>query len=249
MGEFEGKTALVTGASRGIGRACALALAREGAFVMVNYSQGMDKAEDTVSQIQDAGGKAAAVQADVSSPEQVELMKEKCLELCSGVDLLVNNAGIHQHLKTWELSFEDWQRVIGVNLSGVFNCAKAFIPEMRKNRWGRIVNIASVIAHTGTDHEIHYAASKGGVVSATKALALELAPYSVRANAVSPGLIETDMLQFESEEEKKRYLAQIPQGRVGKPSEIADAVVFLCSEQSSYITGQILHVNGGFAFP
>ena len=249
MGEFKGKCALVTGASRGIGRACALALGREGAFVIVNYNQSEKKALETVALIRDTGGQAQAIKADVSSPKEVNRMRGEILESREGVDLLVNNAGIHQHLKTWELSNDDWERVLGVNLSGVFNCTKAFIPEMRTNCWGRIVNIASVIANIGTDHEIHYAASKGGVVSATKALALELAPYSVRANAVSPGLIETDMLQFESDEEKKHYLAQIPQGRVGKPEEIADAVVFLCSNQSSYITGQVLHVNGGFAFP
>lgn len=249
MSEIKGKIALVTGSSRGIGRACALALAREKAVVAVNYVKNIEKAKETVSMIDEIGGETVVIKADVSNPKEVELMKEKINNFVGPVDILVNNAGIHQHLKTWELSSNDWNRIIGVNLTGVFNCSKAFSQDMISKKWGRIVNIASIIADIGTDHEIHYAASKGGVVSTTKSLALELAPYNITVNAVSPGYIKTDMTKFSSEEEKQFYLDKIPLKRLGEPNEIADSVVFLCSDRASYITGQVLHVNGGLAFP
>ncbi|UCF07480.1 MAG: beta-ketoacyl-ACP reductase [Thermoplasmata archaeon] len=248
MTGLKGKTAVVTGSSRGIGRACALELAGEGAVVAVNYEKNKDKARETVTLIDELGGEAVVIPADVSSPEEVEKMKNKIHDFVGPVDILVNNAGIHQHLKSWELSFKDWNRVLGVNLSGVFNCSKAFAPDMMERKWGRIVNISSVIAYIGTDHEVHYAASKGGVVSVTKSLALELAPYSITVNAVSPGYIETDMTTFSSEEEKKFYIGKIPLGRLGQPKDIAHAVVFLCSDSATYITGETIHVNGGLAF-
>lgn len=248
MSDIKGKVALVTGSSRGIGKATALALAKEGAKVVVNYAKNRKNAHEVASNIKEEGGEVIIVEADVSSSQEVEKMRNRVHEEMGEVTILVNNAGIHQHLKSWELSSEDWDRVMGVNLTSVFNCAKAFTPDMISKKWGRIVNISSVIAHIGTDHEVHYAASKGGVVSATKSLALELAPYNIRVNAVSPGYIETDMTKFSSKEERKYYLEQIPIKRLGRPSEIADAVVFLCSERSSYITGEVLHVNGGLAF-
>ncbi len=248
MGDIKGKLALVTGSSRGIGRAVALALAGEGGKVVVNYMKNKEKAEEVATLINEQGGEALVVKADVSNYQEVERMKNEVQDGFGDVNILVNNAGIHQHLKSWELSKEDWDRVIGINLTGVFNCSKAFTPHMISKKWGRIVNISSVIAYIGTDHEIHYAASKGGVVSATKSLALEMAPYNVRVNAVSPGYIKTDMTKFTSEEEKRYYLEKIPLHRLGEPYEIADAVVFLCSERSSYITGQVLHINGGLAF-
>jgi 3-oxoacyl-[acyl-carrier protein] reductase len=246
---IKGKIALVTGSSRGIGRACALALAREKAVVAVNYVKNKEKANETVSMIDEIGGETVVIKADVSNPKEVDLMKGKINNFVGPVDILVNNAGIHQHLKSWELSSNDWNRIIGVNLTGVFNCSKAFSQDMILKKWGRIVNIASIIADIGTDHEVHYAASKGGVVSATKSLALELAPYNVTVNAVSPGYIKTDMTKFSSEQEKRFYLDKIPLRRLGEPDEIADSVLFLCSDKASYITGQVLHVNGGLAFP
>jgi 3-oxoacyl-[acyl-carrier protein] reductase len=248
LSDIEGKVALVTGSSRGIGRAVAIALAKEKAKVVVNYVKNREKASEVVSNITKEGGEAMMIEADVSNSKQVERMKESVHSKMGEVDILVNNAGIHQHLKSWELSDEDWNTVLGVNLTGVFNCAKAFAPDMITKNWGRIVNISSVIAYIGTDHEVHYAASKGGVVSATKSLAMELAPYNIRVNAVSPGYIETDMTKFSSEEEKAHYLKKIPLGRLGTPFEIADSVVFLCSRRSSYITGEVLQVNGGLAF-
>jgi 3-oxoacyl-[acyl-carrier protein] reductase len=249
MKEMKGKIALVTGSSRGIGSATAFALAEEGAKMVVNYKKSKKKAEDVVKQISRAGGDAICIQADVSQILEVEKMNNEIEDRMGNVNILVNNAGIHQHLKSWELSPDDWSRVLGVNLTGVFNCSKVFIPHMIEEKWGRIVNISSVIAYIGTDHEVHYAASKGGVVSATKSLALELAPYNIRANAVSPGYIRTDMTKFESEKERQFYLEKIPLKRLGEPKEIAECVVFLCSDRSSYITGQDISVNGGLAFP
>jgi 3-oxoacyl-[acyl-carrier protein] reductase len=249
MTDLRNKIALVTGSSRGIGSATAIALAEEGAKVVVNYEKNKEKAQDVVSQILNLGGEAISLKADVSKSSDVENMRNQILEQMGPVSILVNNAGIHQHLKSWELSSEDWSRVLGVNLTSVFNCSKAFTPHMIQEKWGKIVNISSIIAYIGTDHEVHYAASKGGVVSATKSLALELAPYNIRVNAVSPGYIETDMTKFSNEEEKKFHLEKIPLKRLGDPREIADCVVFLCSDKSSYITGQVIQVNGGLAFP
>ena len=224
-------------------------MADEGAKVVVNYVKNKEKAQEVVSQIQEGGGEAIAICADVSQAQDVESMKNEVEEDIGPVNILVNNAGIHQHLKSWEMTSSDWDNVMGVNLTGVFNCIKAFIPNMRAQKWGKIVNISSVIAYIGTDHEVHYAASKGGVISATKSLALELAPYNIRVNAVSPGYIETDMTKFSDDKEKQFYLEKIPLRRLGTPSEIADCVVFLCSGRSSYITGQVIQVNGGLAFP
>jgi 3-oxoacyl-[acyl-carrier protein] reductase len=247
MKDLEGRTALVTGSSRGIGRAIAIALAGEGASVVVNYIRSDAKARDVVSKIRSAGGEATAIKADVSDIAEVRKMRIEIGKKFGEVDVLVNNAGIHQHLKSLELEIADWERVIGTNLTSIFNTANVFAPAMKKAKWGRIVNVASVIAYLGTDHEVHYAASKGGAVSATKALALELAPYGVRVNAVAPGYIDTDMTKFSSEKERKLCLAKVPMGRLGLPSEIADAVAFLCSEKASYITGSVIHVNGGLA--
>jgi len=247
MKGLEGRVALVTGASRGIGRACALALAGEGCSVAVNYLGNKGKANEVARLARKAGGAAISVKADVANHAEVRKMASAIRKELGEVEILVSNAGIHQHLKTWELTPDDWGRVIGTNLTGIFNCANVFAPSMIERGWGRIVNVASMIAYTGTDHEIHYAASKGGAVSATKALALELAPHGVRVNAVAPGYIETDMLAFDSAAEREAFQAKVPMARFGKPSEVADVVVYLCSDRSSYITGQIIHVNGGIA--
>jgi 3-oxoacyl-[acyl-carrier protein] reductase len=247
--DFKEKIVLVTGSSRGIGKAIAISFAEEGAKVGVNFIKNKEKAQEVVTYIENSGGEALAIEADVSNAQDVEKMKNTLKTEFGSVDILINNAGIHQHLKSWELSSEDWNRVLGVNLTGVFNCTKAFSQHMIQNKWGRIVNISSVVAFIGTDHEVHYAASKGGVISATKSMALELAPYNIRVNAVSPGYIDTDMAKFASEEEKQFYLEKIPLKRLGNPEEIADCVAFLCSEKSSYITGTVIQVNGGLAFP
>ena len=198
---LEGRTALVTGGSRGIGRAIVHRLVEEGCDVAVNYHRSGERAEEVAAWASDKGARALAVQADVADPGVVEAMRERVLAELGRVDLLVNNAGVHQHLRSWETSPEDWDRVIGVNLTGAFLVARAFAPGMVAAGWGRIVNISSVIATRGTDHEAHYAASKAGMLGLTKSLALELSPRGVTVNAVAPGYIETDMTAEATEEE------------------------------------------------
>jgi 3-oxoacyl-[acyl-carrier protein] reductase len=244
---LEKKTALVTGASRGIGKAIALEMAREGADVIVNYSRSDEKAEETVRQIDALGRRGLSVRADVSQPDQVEEMRGFVVKKFGGVDVLVNNAGIHNHLKSWEIDGNEWKRVLGVDLDGVFHCSKAFMPEMKERRWGRIVNISSIIAFIGTDHEAHYCASKAGVIGLTKSLALELASFGITVNAIAPGMIETDMTSGVKGEARKQALALIPLGRMGQPADIAHVATFLASDRASFVTGQTIHVNGGEA--
>jgi 3-oxoacyl-[acyl-carrier protein] reductase len=242
--DLGGKVALVTGASRGIGRGISLELAECGADIIGIYQSNEESAAQTHEDITKKGVLAAFHRCDVSNEEAVLAVKEKALADFEKIDFLINNAGIHQHLKSWELSFEDWQRVIDVNLGGIFIVSKAFIPHMKERGSGRIVNISSCVAYTGTDHEVHYAASKSGILALTKSLALELAP-DINVNAVAPGYTDTDMLVLESSNEAKAVLDNIPKGRIGLPEDIAKAVAFLCSDDSDYITGQILNVNGG----
>ena len=241
------RVALVTGASRGIGRGIALEMAHEGADVIVNYALSEPKAKEVARSIEALGRKALVVKADVSKLDQVEAMRKRVLDELRGVDILVNNAGIHQHLKSWETGHTDWRHILDVNLDGTFLCSKAFSPEMRAKKWGRIVNISSIVAFTGTDHEAHYGASKAAVLGLTKSLALELAPYNITVNAIAPGLIETDMTSGGTVEQRKKDLQLIPLGRTGQPSDIAYAAVFLASDRASFITGQTIHVNGGEA--
>jgi len=185
------------------------------------------------------------VQADVSDARAVERMRGSVLAGLGSVDIVVNNAGIHQHLKSWEMTVEDWERVIGVNLTGAYLVSRAFAPHMIGRKRGRIVNISSIIAMSGTDHEAHYAASKAGMLGLTKSLALELSPHGITVNAIAPGDIETDMTAGVTGDELQKLLEQIPLHRMGQPSEIASVVAFLCSDDASYVTGQCLHVNGG----
>jgi 3-oxoacyl-[acyl-carrier protein] reductase len=241
------KVALVTGASKGIGRAIAIEMAREGADVVVNYNQSKDNANEVARSIDDMGRKALVIKADVSRANEIEEMKKSVLQEFDGVDILVNNAGTHQHLKTWEMDQTEWNRVLRVNLDGVFLCSKTFSAEMRAKKWGRIISISSIVAFTGTDHEAHYGASKAAVAGLTKALALELAPYNITVNAIAPGWIETDMTSNTKEEEKREALKLVPLGRFGQPEDIAYAAVFLASDKASYMTGQTMHINGGEA--
>ncbi len=245
---LEGKTALVTGASRGIGKATAIFLAKNGCNVIINYAHKKDRANEVADEIVQIGKDALVIQADVSKIEDIERSRMQIMECFKGVDILVNNAGIHQHLKSWEMTPKDWKRIIEVNLTGVFLCCHVFVPDFIKKRNGRIINISSVIAHKGTDHECHYASSKSGILGLTRSLALELAPHNITVNAIAPGYIDTDMTSFSTEKQRLETLSEIPLGRIGTPDEIAAAICFLASDLASYITGETLNINGGLYF-
>jgi 3-oxoacyl-[acyl-carrier protein] reductase len=246
MASLTDKKAIVTGSSRGIGKGCALTLARYGADVVINYEQSRAKAEAVAREIEDMGRTSFTVQADISKENEVRSLFEKACDELGAVDILVNNAGIHQHLKIWELSLEDWQRVIDVNLTGTFLCSKEAVLHMKEALSGAIINISSCVAFTGTDHEIHYASTKAGILGFTRSLALEVAPYKIRVNAVSPGFIATDMvLPLLDEDEKRELESQIPLQRLGYPEDIGETVAFLASDSAQYITGETIHVNGG----
>ncbi len=243
--DLAGKVALVTGASRGIGRAIALALAEAGAKVGVNYAASSEAAEEVVSRIKKAGGEALAVRFDVSQAGEVLEGVQKLKETLGPVDILVNNAGITKDTLLLRMKEEDWEAVLAVNLKGAFLCTKAVLQGMMKRRFGRIINISSVIAFSGNVGQTNYAASKAALIGFTKSLAREVASRGITVNAVAPGFIETDMTAKIPEKIKETLVSQIPLGRVGKPEEVSPAVVFLASEAASYITGQVIHVNGG----
>ncbi len=245
---LRGKIALVTGSSRGIGRATALELARNGCDVVVNYVKNEKKAREVEREIKECGQEALVIKADVSVRKEVKRMRDEIMDTFNKLDILVNNAGIHQHLKSWELSLEDWKHVIEVNVTGAFLCCQVFIPHFKEKRHGRVINISSVVAFIGTDRECHYASSKAGTIGFTKSLSLELAPYNITVNAIAPGFIETDMTSFENAKEREIVEKKILLRRVGKPEEIGYAVCFLASDMAEYITGETLNVNGGLAF-
>ncbi len=244
-GEFAGKVAVVTGASRGIGKGIALELARNGASIAIVYRSEEDKAKQVQAEIEGMGCEAITIKCDVSNSEDVAKLHDAVMEKWGQADFIINNAGIHQHLKSWELSEEDWKKVIDVNMTGPFLVSKVFTPHMLEKKAGRIIHISSCVAFTGTDHEVHYAASKGGLFSLTKSHALELAGHGINVNAIAPGYIDTDMLVFDEVHPLDTVLETIPQHRLGQPEDIARAVKFLCSADSNYITGQVMHVNGG----
>ena len=241
-----GKVALVTGASRGIGRGIALALAKEGCDVAVNFVSGKAGAQSVAKQIKSLGRRAVIVQADVSDEAQVRSMRDVVHKGLGPVDIIVNNAGIHQHLKFWELSRKDWDRVIAVNLTGPFLVTKAFVDDLKAKGSGRIINISSIIGNIGTDHEAHYAASKAGLFGLTKSMALELAPFGIMVNCLAPGWIDTDMTAGTSKDEAGALLKKVPIKRIGMPDDIARAVVFLASKDTDWMTGETVHVNGGW---
>ncbi|MEB3291059.1 MAG: 3-oxoacyl-[acyl-carrier-protein] reductase [Leptolyngbya sp.] len=242
--QLEGQVAVVTGASRGIGRAIALTLATEGAKVVVNYAQSSTAAEEIVAHIAAAGGEALALQADVSQADQVDALISRTLEAFGRIDILVNNAGITRDTLLLRMKPEDWQAVINLNLTGVFLCTKAVAKGMLKQRSGRIINIASVAGQMGNPGQANYSAAKAGVIGFTKTVAKELASRGVTVNAVAPGFIETDMTgDLPNTEDILKF---IPLGRFGKPDDIAGMVRFLAADPAAaYITGQVFNVDGG----
>ena len=242
--QLKDKVAIVTGASRGIGRATALELAKVGAKVVVNYARSSDAANQVVQTIADAGGEAVALQADVSQAEQVDNLIKETLDKYSRIDVLVNNAGITKDTLMMRMKLEQWQAVINLNLTGVFLCTKAVTKTMLKQRSGRIINIASVAGQMGNPGQANYSAAKAGVIGMTKTVAKELASRGVTVNAVAPGFIATDMTQDLKGEDE--ILKMIPLGRYGNPEEIAGMIRFLAADPAAaYITGQTFNVDGG----
>ncbi|WP_274361518.1 3-oxoacyl-[acyl-carrier-protein] reductase [Paenibacillus thermotolerans] len=242
---LEGKTALVTGASRGIGRAIALELAGAGADVAVNYAGNEAAAQEVVAAIEAMGRKAFAIKANVGDAAQVDDMVSVTLERFGKIDILVNNAGITRDNLLMRMKEEEFDDVINTNLKGVFNCIKAVTRPMMKQRGGRIINISSVVGALGNAGQANYVAAKAGVIGMTKSVARELASRNITVNAVAPGFIETDMTDKLTQEMKDAMLKQIPLAAFGKPESVAKAVRFLASEDAAYMTGQTLHVDGG----
>ncbi|MEV3674571.1 3-oxoacyl-[acyl-carrier-protein] reductase [Paenibacillus larvae] len=240
-----GKVALVTGASRGIGRAIALCLAEAGADVAVNYAGNEQAAAEVVQQIEAMGRKAAMMRADVSKAQEADQLVKDTLEQLGKLDILVNNAGITRDNLIMRMKEEEFDTVIATNLKGVFNCVKAATRPMMKQRSGRIINISSVVGVLGNPGQANYVAAKAGVIGLTKAAARELASRGITVNAVAPGFIETDMTDQLPEDVKAKMLEDIPLAKLGQPEDVAKTVLFLASADSSYMTGQTFHVDGG----
>ncbi len=239
------RTVVVTGGSRGIGRAICLSFAKAGTQIYFNYYPEDPQAEVTEKLIRAAGGQAQSDCVDVASEQDVTAFINKVIEKTGRIDVLVNNAGITRDSLLVRMKEKDWDSVLSINLKGAFNCTKIAAKYMMKQRFGYIINIASIVGVTGNPGQANYVASKAGIIGFTKAIAKELAPRGVTVNAVAPGYIETDMTQSLSEDVKKVMLGQIPLGRAGRPEDVAAVVAFLASEQAAYLTGQVVHVSGG----
>jgi 3-oxoacyl-[acyl-carrier protein] reductase len=244
---FSGKVAVVTGGSRGIGRAIALEIGQLGASVLINYHQSADAAEEVKSEIEATGGRAAIFQADVSDFSQAEALIKQAIELFGDLHILVNNAGITRDGLIMTMKEADWDAVIETNLKSTFNCSKPAVRHMMRKRYGRIINISSISGDMGNAGQTNYSASKAGQIGFTKALAREVAARNVTVNAVAPGFIETEIWDTVPEDIQKSLMDVIPLGRVGQTLEIAKAVAFLASDDSTYITGHVLVVDGGMA--
>ncbi|UWF55953.1 3-oxoacyl-[acyl-carrier-protein] reductase [Staphylococcus hyicus] len=239
------KVALVTGASRGIGRSIALQLAEEGFNVAVNYAGNKEKAEQVVESIKEKGVEAFAIQANVANPDEVKAMIKEVVSQFGSVDVLVNNAGITRDNLLMRMKEHEWDDVIDTNLKGVFNCIQKVTPQMLRQKGGRIINLTSIVGAVGNPGQINYVASKAGVIGMTKTAARELASRQITVNAVAPGFIVSDMTNALNDDLKAGMKAQIPLGHFGEDTDIAHTVAFLASDKAKYITGQTIHVNGG----
>lgn len=242
---LQNEIALVTGGSRGIGKACSLALAREGAEVIINYVSNQAAAEAVCEEIKNQGGKASSLKFDVGNATETQAALSQLLKEKKNISILVNNAGITSDGLMMRYSVEDWDAVINTNLRGAFLTSQAVIRSMMKERKGSIIHMSSIVGITGNPGQSAYCAAKAGLIGLTKSMAKELASRNIRVNAIAPGYIETDMTEVLTPEQKEGILKSIPLGRVGKPEEIASAVVFLASSLSNYITGQVIPVDGG----
>jgi len=245
MFDLSGKAALVTGGSRGIGRAISLALAAQGASVAVNYASNAQAAAEAVQQIESCGGKAVAVQGDVAQAADAKRLVDETIAAFGALHILVNNAGLTQDELLLRMSEEQWDRVLDVDLRGAFLCTKAALRPMIRQRWGRIINIASVAGLVGNAGQANYAAAKAGLIGFTKSVAKEVASRNVTANAIAPGLVRTEMTAGLTEAQQQAVVGLVPLGRWATPEEIAPAAVFLASEESGYVTGSVLAVDGG----
>ncbi len=243
--DLQGKISLVTGGSRGIGRACCFALAGEGCGVAVNYQHNKDAAEDVVAELKNNGVEARAFQADISDEEQTNVMIEQIMNEFDRVDIVVNNAGITRDRSFLKMTRDQWHSVLLVNLDGPFNVISALLPQMCERKWGRIINISSIVAQMGNFGQANYAVAKGGMIAFTKSLAREVAKKGVTVNAVAPGFIETDMTAAVPEEALDMVRKMTPMGRLGRPEEVGRAVRFLAAQEASFITGQVININGG----
>ena len=248
---LNGKCALVTGSSRGIGKSIALTLAEHGANIALNYVEDREgknyrDTQSVTETITRKGKKVALFEADVGNYERVASMIDKVEQIFGTIDILINNAAILRDKTLKKMSRDEWDSVININLNGVFNCSHAVIEKMLKNVWGRIINIASISGQIGLFGQTNYSASKAGVMGFTKALAREVAAKNITVNAIAPGMVETEMAQEIPPNVREEFLKQIPMGRFAQPHEIAESIVFLVSDKASYITGQVLHINGGW---
>jgi len=243
---FKDKTVIVTGSSRGIGRGIALAFAREGANVVVNYVTNEKLAGEVVESIKAMGQRSFSFKADIRFIDQVEQMTRKTLEKFGKIDILVNNVGFYRDSTVWKMSEDTWDEVIDVNLKGTFNCTKSVIDHMREHEYGRIINISSVVGQVGVFGTSNYSAAKAGIFGFTKAVAKEVARKNITVNTLTLGYFDVGMLKRLPDNIQQMILKQIPMGRFGKQEEVEQTVLFMASEVASYLTGQVIHLNGGF---